>query len=485
MPQVYRRHSEQIQRASPEPRRRSSLAVSPQLTDADDSIVLSDLVRTGEASRLRRRGAMRLDHGGATRPNANSTLPSIALSGPPAAPRRPFALTALPPRPITPPWAAPDVGAEDSEDIWRWTGTEEPNNNFRPLPVDEQSRAVEIEEDEESFVLYCGGEVSQVPSMDYSKPFEQSPLPLPKRSSPARSDHHASPSTNGCGAIIHLRAFPQKTRGVWVGKLEATDSVAALDSTYFERSIVAQMMKSACGCVREGVGCAVCGNPLGTRYKPCQAASEGIFTSRNKHPSPTRRAGPLHPSGPRYWGSSRASSISRSHRSEGSSERSPSSTFYVYTFFADHVSSSPACPFPLSERTERQPLATSPPLQSGAWLGYTPSTSPRPYSPAFAPNPASREPASVPPLNIPPRRPPRRSPSVYETFGLREPAAGYYLSELPEAEPRPTDVDDEDRGSVDPREIRGGLDADGVLVETEVIMDPGSPDKEVMTWPGR
>lgn len=33
-----------------------------QVTDADDSIVLSE-VRTGEASRLRRRGAMRLDHG--------------------------------------------------------------------------------------------------------------------------------------------------------------------------------------------------------------------------------------------------------------------------------------------------------------------------------------------------------------------------------------------------------------------------------------
>ena len=31
-------------------------------SDADDEIVLSDLVRTGEASRLRRRSAMRIDH---------------------------------------------------------------------------------------------------------------------------------------------------------------------------------------------------------------------------------------------------------------------------------------------------------------------------------------------------------------------------------------------------------------------------------------
>ncbi|KAL0569162.1 hypothetical protein V5O48_012808, partial [Marasmius crinis-equi] len=34
----------------------------PELQDADDSIVLSDLVRTGEASRLRRRGAIRSNH---------------------------------------------------------------------------------------------------------------------------------------------------------------------------------------------------------------------------------------------------------------------------------------------------------------------------------------------------------------------------------------------------------------------------------------
>jgi hypothetical protein len=40
-----------------------SLSDTPRPTNVDDSIVLSDLVRTGEASRLRRRGAMRLDHG--------------------------------------------------------------------------------------------------------------------------------------------------------------------------------------------------------------------------------------------------------------------------------------------------------------------------------------------------------------------------------------------------------------------------------------
>src|SRR5882757_8243731 len=54
MPQLYRRDPPNN---GTEP---SSDNLEP--TDADDSIVLSDLVRTGEASRLRRRGAMRIDH---------------------------------------------------------------------------------------------------------------------------------------------------------------------------------------------------------------------------------------------------------------------------------------------------------------------------------------------------------------------------------------------------------------------------------------
>lgn len=46
----------------------SSLAIP----DADSSIVLSDLVRSGESSRLRRRGAVRLDHSHNAQPLTNS-----------------------------------------------------------------------------------------------------------------------------------------------------------------------------------------------------------------------------------------------------------------------------------------------------------------------------------------------------------------------------------------------------------------------------
>ncbi|KAJ3512596.1 hypothetical protein NMY22_g15287 [Coprinellus aureogranulatus] len=47
--------------ATVESHRRPTPNDTPTMINADDSIVLSDLVRSGEASRLRRRGAMRLD----------------------------------------------------------------------------------------------------------------------------------------------------------------------------------------------------------------------------------------------------------------------------------------------------------------------------------------------------------------------------------------------------------------------------------------
>ncbi|KAJ3531426.1 hypothetical protein NM688_g7578 [Phlebia brevispora] len=104
MPQIYRRHSEYAPGSLTESRLRTTIASTPQLTDADDSIVLSDLVRTGEASRLRRRGAMRLEHG-APRPLLTGSPPAPTTSsrfGPP--PTRPVIVP--PSRPTSPPVGA-------------------------------------------------------------------------------------------------------------------------------------------------------------------------------------------------------------------------------------------------------------------------------------------------------------------------------------------------------------------------------------------
>ena len=63
------------------------------------------------------------------------------------------------------------------------------------------------------------------------------------------------------------------------------------------------------------------GNPLGTRYRPCKAAAEGLFSTAitPSHPN--------HPSGPAYWRNPPSPSLT--------------STCYIYTLFPDRVSSFP------------------------------------------------------------------------------------------------------------------------------------------------
>lgn len=188
--------------------------------------------------------------------------------------------------------------------------------------------------------------------------------------------------TNGCGAVIHVSAIPRRRCGVWMAKEGGTDAVVGMDSSYFDRSAVIRMMKSTCGCVREGIGCAFCGNTLGTRYKPCVAAAEGLFSS-SRPPS-----NPLYPSGSKYW---------HCHQS------SPRGTkFYVYTFFSDRVSSSPSYSFPtaaVSPQPYTVPLSIPEALQSTIEI------------PGFM----SDEPDSAQPLRIPP--PPQLPEAEYDLDG--------------------------------------------------------------------
>ena len=545
MPQSYtRRYSDYPPptRTPLETRRRSSYALAPassptilsptypngagnndpQLTDADDSIVLSDLIRTGEQSRLRRRGAMRLDHGLANTTTRLSSSGSGSVGGNNSAFQPQRSQTPTVPgrtggtftRPSTPPWLMPypseAPGEEDGVgyggETWAWTGDEEGAPESGGLiggvgaigagATVEDSRGVGHgpEDIEESFVLYCGGqEVGGSSQEDYAKPYEPSPLPWSSSSSllsrrkthTGHSHHHHQPSsrkTNGCGAVVHVRAFPQKTRGVWVGKEEATEVVVGMDQAYFERTVVARMMKSACGCVREGIGCAVCGNPLGTRYMPCQAASEGLFSATSgTHTTTNRSSRPLHPSGPRYWQSMRPSlpRASSSSASRSSTPRPAQGSFYVYTFFANQVSSRPDCSFPpRAPDTITPSYAPANPLDRAAettWLGYTPTASPLPYSPTFAPAP----------VTLPSRRSRSRSRSplrLSPELSLNIPqgriisASGGVAAGLPIA----LRSDRLQLGS-----DRGQLDADGVPLG-EDDGEPGSPDKtDGIVWPGR
>ncbi|KZT06453.1 uncharacterized protein LAESUDRAFT_812728 [Laetiporus sulphureus 93-53] len=490
MPQVYRRRSEYVQRPPPAPRRRSIL--TPQPVDADDSIVLSDLVRTGEASRLRRRGALRLDHGQGDAVRAALTVPSSAPSGGTTA----WAInppTLMPSAQIAnSPWVEVSADEEFFGGLeWREWSTEEGGGaaNGGSAGVDETSREPALEEDdEEGYMLFCGGISQDDPEVSHGpySPFKPSPLPVPSTSS-SPSVCGGNRRTNGCGAIVHMRAFPQRSRGVWVGKAEATESVVGLESSYFERSVVARMMQSACGCLREGIGCAVCGNPLGTRYLPCQAASEGIFSNRSTRPA--RDTLPRYPSGPQYW---RCRTSPRRSPESPTSTR-PSSNFYVYTFFADHVSSSPPCAFPEQPKegevypNVQLPYSSRPatPPQPPSSYGYRYSASPQPISQyrllppeeAVAPSTSILESTIVPPYpsSNPPRTPTRR------TMPVSEPELYFSEDTGRLVEPRPVIL-----GRDAPVGMQ--LDPDGVLIDADSSEEPNSPDKtgpEGMIWTGR
>ncbi|KAI0337055.1 hypothetical protein BDW22DRAFT_1433639 [Trametopsis cervina] len=512
MPQSYhRRYSDYppSARIPLEPRRRSSYALAPatspqrdpQLMDADDSIVLSDLIRTGEQSRLRRRGAMRVDHTTAGPRFAPLPIPASLATIPDSFANIPTPLPILSNRrgsgtfarpPSTPPSFVPNpLSGQGDDDAgytgYSWNMMNDEDGIALEYPSADEQRA---EEDaEESFILYCGGEEGGLHPGDVnSQQYKPSILPwtsvglVSARSTPTPP----SSKTNGCGAVVHVRAFPQKTRGVWLGKEEATDVVVAMDQTYFEHTGVVRMMKSACGCVREGIGCAICGNPLGTRYMPCQAASQGLFN--NGSHSSSRTARPSYPSGPRYWQATQRSSTSASP--EWSSSRSstprPTGGFYVYTFFSNQVSSSPTRNPPLTRKTsQRSPevvtadtsSADAVPLPIPAeptWLGISPSASPMPYSPTFAPSPplirTGRHSFSRSRSRSRSRSPVIRPPGLMVT--------------IPAVQPTAPTSGSRSRPPMDAVEIER-LDPDGVPIEDT---EPSSPDKtgnDGVLWSGR
>ena len=117
----------------------------------------------------------------------------------------------------------------------------------RDTQTDDLDYPEDLEKSTHSFLLYCGAEES--PSQ--TTPHFISPLPQ----YPWRKLLHTSPTSNGCGAIVHTAAVPRKRCGVWMARFGSTDAVTEMDSQYFDRSVVVRMMKSPCGCVREGIGC--------------------------------------------------------------------------------------------------------------------------------------------------------------------------------------------------------------------------------------
>ncbi|KAJ3486859.1 hypothetical protein NLJ89_g11772 [Agrocybe chaxingu] len=242
MPQIY----PLMPRSEPPRRSRSYSASSassssssssyPQPRDADDTIVLSDLLRTGEASRLRRRGAMRIDH--------NALHPDGSRA--PAAAERQN-------------WDSDyemDQVLVDGHFGRRYPRRRRSSRRYGPYTTAVPPRQ-EQQPDEYVYTLVCGAEVTSC-DFDDTEPFKPSVLPLypPSASSSSAAKQDVKRST-GCGAVIHVRAAPRPRVSVWAARSAATDAVVPLDACYFDTREAARFVRSSCGCVKEGVGCAM------------------------------------------------------------------------------------------------------------------------------------------------------------------------------------------------------------------------------------
>ncbi|SRR6266702_503005 len=239
--------------------------------DVDESIVLSDLVRSGEVSRLRRRGAIAI---------RDSITPQSPVSPGTSGIRRHSSAPFLHP----PPRPEPDTSENDEDDAehpqngaTRWFARFRPSFEEPPTsgldntagsrsftPGGEGLLPQDGDGDSSSYVLFCGGRLRDC---DWSNP-SNAPLTLDSPSRrrvfafrppppTRRPSHPRARRTNGCGVLVHLSAQPRRRQGTWVARGAAAESVAKMDSRYFDCRVAARLIKSACGCVREGVGCRV------------------------------------------------------------------------------------------------------------------------------------------------------------------------------------------------------------------------------------
>ncbi|KAJ7920317.1 hypothetical protein B0H13DRAFT_191471 [Mycena leptocephala] len=110
------------------------------------------------------------------------------------------------------------------------------------------------------------------------------PMPLNETSSPAISHCQSESQDNpgpgprlsiGCGTLVHSGENVIRTGDTWSALHEAVKGVVVhLEEMYFGTEAKARRARALptnrpCGCAEEGIGCAVCGNALGARYKLC------------------------------------------------------------------------------------------------------------------------------------------------------------------------------------------------------------------------
>ncbi|CAE6508160.1 unnamed protein product [Rhizoctonia solani] len=133
--------------------------------------------------------------------------------------------------------------------------------------------------------VICGSseeDISEPESGDDSalstESYRPSPLPstIDLRPARARSTGRTSPlrrsgryhSGNGCGAVLHYSALSVPRMRSCAALIELEDQDAAIGGLP-EHTYPVPRSKAMCKCTRERVGCLRCGNEVGVRYRPC------------------------------------------------------------------------------------------------------------------------------------------------------------------------------------------------------------------------
>ncbi|KAJ7889292.1 hypothetical protein B0H14DRAFT_2691958 [Mycena olivaceomarginata] len=133
---------------------------------------------------------------------------------------------------------------------------------FRPPP------GVEFPRENLSTTLFCGTP-QQLSAADFypQRPWRVQFLPIQDLPPPPLP----GPKSNGCGAVVHNCAIPNSVV-IWEGGTAAvTDVALPLEDQYVPKALrdIMETRREECGCSRNPVGCAVCGNPLGVLIDHC------------------------------------------------------------------------------------------------------------------------------------------------------------------------------------------------------------------------
>lgn len=124
------------------------------------------------------------------------------------------------------------------------------------------AREAKEKEREQEYVLFCGRQLEDKKTKETDRgPFKPSALAWQPLETVSPSTAGATPpafkppQSTGCGAIVHMAAYPKTRQGLWTTSSsshpQATSAVVLYPS--YKQSDKAN--RSGCGCVRETVAC--------------------------------------------------------------------------------------------------------------------------------------------------------------------------------------------------------------------------------------